>query len=1129
VNLRLTLAFAALVLSSPVVLPAQEPIHHELTVAIHPAEHRIEVTDTLTVPSAGPGNGTPAIEFRLHGDLEVRCADPAFVLEAVGETERPRNPLGVPTRRYRLSATGAGENAAPKVRLHYSGFIHHPLVRGMESARSFSRSPGLIDEKGVVLSESAHWFPSDGRRLLTFRMTVELPAGWDAVSQGKRVVQQVSTEGRRRVIWDCAKPTDDVYLIAGRFTEYARPAGAVTAYAFLRGPDPNLAGKYLEATAQYLEMYGQLIGPYPYAKFALVENFWETGYGMPSFTLLGPKIIRFPWILHSSYPHEILHNWWGNSVFVDYGSGNWCEGLTAYLADHLIKEGRGQGTEYRRDTLKKYRNYVREKRDFPLTEFRSRHSGATEAVGYGKSLMLFHMLRRELGDATFVSGIRRFYREYRFKRASFDDLARVFSRAAGRNLVPFFDQWVKRPGAPELALGDVVVAPAAAGHRARVVVRQVQKGPVYRVTVPIGFTLEGRADAAIPTLALTGREGTLEVDLPARPLRVELDPEFDVFRRLDRREIPPSIGQLFGAERLVIVVPETGDPAVRDGWRAAAEQWARGLGGRARIVAESELASLPESSAVWVLGAANRWRTPIVSAIERFGAGVDGEDCAFGAARVPRKDHCFVFTAAHPKDADLAVGWMGTARADALPGLARKLPHYGKYSYVAFSGAEPTNVAKGQWPAVGSPLTKVLADDGRAPPEATYPAREPLAQLGAVFDPERLMGHVRALSAESLEGRGVGTPGLDRASDYIVAAFEAAGLKPGGENGGWYQTWSEPGGPDGKSVRLRNVIGVLPGKRAGWEEQSVVIGAHYDHLGRGWPDVRSGNEGKIHPGADDNASGVAVLLEVAALLGHGFESDRTLVFAAFSGEEWALKGSRHYVQAMKRWPASQVMAMINIDTVGRLEGRKLTVLGTGSAREWIHIAMGIGFTTGVESECVADDLGSSDQKSFLDAGVPAVQVFAGPHADYHRPTDTADKVDAAGLVKTATFVREAAVYLSQREAPLTSQLSAKRGAPPGRAPAPPGRPGGRRASLGTRPDFQYRGPGVRISGVTEGSPAEAAGLEANDVLLAIDGKPVEDLRGYAGILRAKKPGDVITIRLRRGEQELTVKAKLTTR
>ena len=124
--------------------------------------------------------------------------------------------------------------------------------------------------------------------------------------------------------------------------------------AFLRDDDPALAGRYLQATRRYLRLYESLLPAYPYPSFALVENFWETGYGMPGFTLLGPRIIRFPWILTSSYPHELLHNWWGNSVYVDFDGGNWCEGLTAYLADHLFAEQRGEAATYRRATLKKY-------------------------------------------------------------------------------------------------------------------------------------------------------------------------------------------------------------------------------------------------------------------------------------------------------------------------------------------------------------------------------------------------------------------------------------------------------------------------------------------------------------------------------------------------------------------------------------------------------------------------------------------------------------------------------------------------------------------------------------------------------------------------------------------------------
>ena len=136
---------------------------------------------------------------------------------------------------------------------------------------------------------------------------------------------------------------------------------------------------------------------------------------MPSFTLLGEKIIRFPFILHSSYPHELLHNWWGNSVYVDFSNGNWCEGITAYEADHLISEQREQGDDYRRSTLQKFSNVVDATNDFPLNKFISRHDAASEAIGYGKSMMLMHMLRRAVGEENFKKGFALFYQNFRFK------------------------------------------------------------------------------------------------------------------------------------------------------------------------------------------------------------------------------------------------------------------------------------------------------------------------------------------------------------------------------------------------------------------------------------------------------------------------------------------------------------------------------------------------------------------------------------------------------------------------------------------------------------------------------------------------------------------------------------------
>ena len=293
-----------------------------------------------------------------------------------------------------------------------------------------------------------------------------------AVSQGKGTIFN-DRNSPVTIRWESPEPQDEIFLIGGRFTEYSNRVGTVDVMAFLRTPDERLANTYLTTTTQYLEMYSALLGPYLYSKFALVENFWETGYGMPSFTLLGPKVLRFPFIRHSSYPHEILHNWWGQGVYVDSQSGNWSEGLTTYLADHLIKEQRGTAADYRRSTLQQYADYVAEANDFPLTDFRSRHSAVTQAVGYGKTLMLFHMLRQQLGDEIFIEGLRTFYRNNTFRRATYNDLRQAFEQTSKQDLSAEFAQWVTRAGAPAIRIsnaraeteGEGVDIPTRCHHR----------------------------------------------------------------------------------------------------------------------------------------------------------------------------------------------------------------------------------------------------------------------------------------------------------------------------------------------------------------------------------------------------------------------------------------------------------------------------------------------------------------------------------------------------------------------------------------------------------------------------------------------------------------------------------------
>ena len=1097
---------------------AAERVRHEMTVELDPASHRLAVTDRITLAAVAEDG---AVEFLLNSALEIRRSEPAVSTVPLGDVEAffginaaPDASGRAPLSRYRVDGVSPGDT----VTLVYDGIFDFGLGDQKEEyTRGFRATVGQLGEEGVFLAGDGFWYPFFDDRLVEFALDVELPAGWHVISQGEGTSRD--EDGRAR--WDSQGPMDEIYLTGGPLEVYRDAAGAVEALVYLRQEDPALAGKYLAATAQYVEMYRNLIGPYPYGKFALVENFWETGYGMPSFTLLGPTVIRFPFILHSSYPHEILHNWWGNSVFVDYATGNWCEGLTAYLADHLIKEQRGQGEGYRRDALQKYRNYVQQGEDFPLSEFRARHSSATEAVGYGKTLMVFHMLRRQVGDDAFRRALARFYRDFRGQRAAFADLRATFEAVTGEQLGGFFEQWVTRPGAPALAVAVTAVREAAGGHLVTGELRQTQEGEPFALEVPVAVhTAEGTTRT---TVRLAGAGAPFEIRTAAAPLVLEVDPGFDVFRQLDPRETPPSIGRIFGEPEILAVLPAAAEPAAVERYRRLIEGW-QSAAHAIDVRLDSELAELPADRSVWVLGAANRFAGSLFVEDRPEGLTVSGEAVRFGDESAPLAGHSLVAIRRHPDRLDKAVGWLVVEPQAAFPGMGRKLPHYGKYSYLAFAGDEPTNVVKGQWPATSSPLRLDLrpAERRGVPlPAAAPEQRTALAELPPVFSSRALMDHVAFLASPELEGRGVGGDGLRRAAEYVAERFAAAGLAPGGGDGGWFQTVEVPSGPDETPVEVVNVIGYLAGGKDEWAEQSVVVGAHYDHLGRGWPDVHQADAGKIHPGADDNASGVAVLLELAANLAAADRPSRNLVFVAFAAEEAGRVGSRGYVEQGGPFPTAGIRAVVNLDTVGRLLDQPVSILGTGTADEWQHIFRGSSFVTGVDSRNVPQSAEASDQMSFIERGIPAVQIFTRAHLDYHRATDTADKVDAAGLVKVATLVKEAVAYLAERQEPLTVAIA---GATPDEAAAeaPAARPAGRRVRFGTVPDFAFQGPGAKIDSVVPGSPAETAGLLPGDVLVRIGDRDIGSLRDFSAALKTLEAGQTVAATVLREGEEITL-------
>jgi Zn-dependent M28 family amino/carboxypeptidase len=387
----------------------------------------------------------------------------------------------------------------------------------------------------------------------------------------------------------------------------------------------------------------------------------------------------------------------------------------------------------------------------------------------------------------------------------------------------------------------------------------------------------------------------------------------------------------------------------------------------------------------------------------------------------------------------------------------------------------------------------------------------------------RVQADVRFLADDRQEGRGLGTQGLDRAGAYIRDAFARAGLQAS------FQEFTVPS--DAPAVLhtnlggkpTRNVVAILPGGSPALRGQVVVIGAHYDHLGMGgFGAMDPDSTGKVHNGADDNASGTAALLEIGrALAARGTTPARTIVLVAFSGEELGTLGSSYFVQHTVPQPVDSLYAMVNLDMVGRMRNARLLALGSATAREFPALLDSLNTPARFDLRASGDGWGPSDHAVFYAARRPVLHFFTDLHDDYHRTTDDWEKLNVTGIAQVAQFVADLGWALANRTGALTfvdaprPQVASSGGS-------------GYGAYLGTIPDMTGGGSpdGVRITGVRAGSPAEQAGLKAGDVITGIGAKRVVNLFDMTDALRAHQPGDTVVIVSKRDGAERRVTAVL---
>jgi hypothetical protein len=320
-------------------------------------------------------------------------------------------------------------------------------------------------------------------------------------------------------------------------------------------------------------------------------------------------------------------------------------------------------------------------------------------------------------------------------------------------------------------------------------------------------------------------------------------------------------------------------------------------------------------------------------------------------------------------------------------------------------------------------------------------------------------------------------------------------------------------------VDAYNVVGRLPGSDPVLADQAVVVGAHYDHLGMGGPGSLAPEAAEPHNGADDNASGTALLLGLAKYFATNpdLRPSRSLVFVAFTAEEMGLLGSEHFV-SNPPFPLENVAAMVNFDMVGRLREGRLQVFGTETAEEFPALLDSLDAASLLTLSHIGDGYGPSDQTSFYARQIPVLHLFTGTHSDYHRPEDDWQLINAEGLAQVGEFAATLIRELANSPDELTLVRQQRPQATGG---------GGYGPYLGTIPDFgEVAGGGLRLSGVRAGSPAEQAGLQAGDVVIEFGGKEVLNIYDYTYALRDHAPGDTVAIKVRRDGEVVELTAVL---
>ena len=515
-------------------------------------------------------------------------------------------------------------------------------------------SGNIISRDGIYLT--GMWYPSLDC-LSVYRLKAVVPEVFQAVSEADEITVLKKNSGMEHT-FIFPHPLDRVTLVAARYEIEKESMDGIEISAWFFHEDKHLAKTYIEHSKKYIKLYSELFGAYPYRRFSVVENLFPTGYSMPTFTLMGRTVVRLPFIVATSLGHEVLHQWFGNCLFVDYDKGNWAEGLTTYLSDHFFDEQKGEGWKHRKKLLLDYRNYVNEGNEISLDEFAVRKDPATKAVGYGKAVMVFHMLKKLAGDEEFFSSINLLIQKWKFQAVSWDEIREAFEEITHMQLEWFFDQWLTEKGMPDIAVEDARALMVKGVPT--VAFRLIQKGTPYRLRLPVKVVTD-RGEFA-RALNFEGKTEFYEIPVDGTPHELIIDDDYDIMRMLSDTESPPVISGLLGDTNRLVVVPER----VRAEYENIIEDF-KSMG--FKIANEAEITDKEiKASSLLVFGSDG----PLPNRL----FGKRHESSILPASLTVEKN---------PLNTSKVVAIVRGSPDQLSDILAKKILHYGKYSFISFN------------------------------------------------------------------------------------------------------------------------------------------------------------------------------------------------------------------------------------------------------------------------------------------------------------------------------------------------------------------------------------------------------------------------------------------------------------